>query len=45
VLHVWEASTEETPIYYILDQTNLTFKRTDDVNYRYATSIQIREVF
>ena len=45
VLHVWEASTEETPIYCILDQTNLTFKRTDDVNYRYATSIQIREVF
>ena len=45
VLHVWENSTEETPIYCVIDQSNMTFKRTDDVNYRYATSIQIREVF
>jgi hypothetical protein len=47
VLDIWEStdSSEETPIYCVIDQRELEFKRTDDVNYRWTTSLQFREVF
>jgi hypothetical protein len=45
ILHIWESSTEERPLYCVIDQTNVTFKRTDDYTYRWATSLQFREVF
>lgn len=46
ILIIWpSASTIEKPMYCILDQKNIEWKKTDDVNYLWATSISFREVF
>lgn len=43
---IWPGSTsEEAPMYCNIEQKNIEWKRTDDVNYRWATSIQFREIF
>jgi hypothetical protein len=46
ILIIWPSNTtEETPIYSIIDQASLDFERTDDVNYRWKTRMQFREIF
>ena len=43
---LWPGSTtEEKPIYGIINQNSFEWKRTDDRNYRWATSIQLRETY
>ena len=45
ILDIWEADDEELPMYCVIDQNSLEFKRTNDRNYRWGTSLQFREVF
>jgi hypothetical protein len=46
IMIIWPSNTaEETPIYALENQNNLKFTRTDDVNYRWATTLNFREVF
>ena len=47
IVDIWQSSNsnEDEEMYCIIDQNELEFKRTDDVNYRWATSLKFREVF
>lgn len=46
IMIIWPSNTsEELPVYCIIDQADFNWKRTDDVNYRWATSMSFREVF
>lgn len=47
LLDIWESSnsSEEFPMYCIIDQTNIEWKKTDDINYRWSCSLKFREVF
>ena len=43
---IWESNTSaELPMYSIIDQKNLEFKRTEDTNYPWSLSLQLREIF
>jgi hypothetical protein len=43
---IWPGSTtEEKPIYGVINQNAIEWKRTDDQTYRWATSLQIRETY
>jgi hypothetical protein len=43
---LWPGSTsEERPLYSIINQAGIEWKRTDDRNYRWTTSLQFREVY
>lgn len=46
IMLIWPSNvSEEKPIYCLFDQKKLEFERTDDVNMRWATSLNFREVF
>ena len=46
ILIIWPDNTdEETPIYCVIDQKRVEFRRTDDINLRWETSLNFREVF
>lgn len=46
IMLIWDSDlTFESPIYCVIDQKKLDFKRSGSINLPWATSLQIREVF